>query len=124
VPSLESSMENLAKARARSSPPRPWRSKEESEIVRRFVFWWFTSRGSKPSGRAWARGLGISHTWLLKLIRQFTVDPSEMLRLQRAYGDPKSAQLNRAQEQTREMRERGELRVKRQGNRANPNFEC
>ena len=51
-------------------------------MIRRFVFWWFTGRGSKPSGRAWAKQLGISHTWLQKLVWKFGADPNEMLRLQ------------------------------------------
>jgi hypothetical protein len=108
----DASMENLAKARASEKwhPPRPWRSKEEALMVRRLVFWWFTCRDrSKPSGRAWARELGISHTWLQKLVRELTADPSKMRRLQ-AYGDPTLAQLSRAREYTRQMRERGELR--------------
>jgi hypothetical protein len=70
MPSYESSMRNLAKARARWRPPRPWRSTDESRMIRRYVFVWYTGRGSKPSGRAWAKQLGISHTWLQKLVRQ------------------------------------------------------
>ena len=109
MPSYESSMRNLAKARAMGRPPRPWRSSQESQMIRRFVFQWLTCRGKKPSGREWAKELGISHTWLQKLVREFTADPSKMWRLQRA-GDPRSMELNRAQEYTRLMRERGELR--------------
>ncbi len=52
MPSYESSMRNLAKARARWRPPRPWRSTDESRMIRRYVFVWYTGRGSKPSGRA------------------------------------------------------------------------
>jgi hypothetical protein len=110
----DASMRNLAKARAsrKYRRPLPWRSKEESEMIRRFVFQWLTCRDpSRPSGRAWARALGVSHTWLQKLVKEFRADPSEMWQLQAAYGDPTSAQLSRAQEYTRHMRERGELRV-------------
>ena len=50
MPSYESSIRNLLKAV--SSPnwrrPRPWRSKEEAELVKRFVFQWFTCRDSPP----------------------------------------------------------------------------
>jgi hypothetical protein len=109
----DASIQNLAKARASENwrPPRPWRSKEEGRMVRRFVLLWFTCRDrSRPSGRAWARELGISHTWLQKLVREFTADPSKMRRLQ-AYGDPTSAQLSRAKEYTQRMRERGQLRL-------------
>jgi hypothetical protein len=35
-------------------------------MIRRFAFQWFTG-GRKPSGREWARQLGIGHTWLQKL---------------------------------------------------------
>jgi hypothetical protein len=91
-------------------------------MVRRYVLLWLTCRdASKPSGRAWARELGISHTWLQKLVREFTEDPGEMRRLQ-AYGDPTLAQLNRAKEYTRQMRERGELRgeLRRSNKRQKP----
>jgi hypothetical protein len=68
------------------------------------------SSSSKPSGREWARQLGISHTWLQKLVRKFTADSKEMRRLQAANGDPRFAELTRAREYTQRMRERGELR--------------
>lgn len=110
MPTYESSMRNLAKARERWRPPRPWRSKEESEMVRRFAFLWFTGCGQKPSGRAWARELGISHTWLQKLIRRFQADPGHMHLDARRRGDPDFAQLIRARDRTQQMRERGELR--------------
>jgi hypothetical protein len=94
----DASMRNLAKAcaSARYHPPRPWRSKQESEAIQRFAFQWLSCRDrNRPSGRTWARELGISHTWLQKLIREITADPSKMRGLQ-AYGDPTSAQLSRA----------------------------
>jgi hypothetical protein len=59
--SYESSMRNLAKARARGRPPRPWRSKDESRMIQRFVFLWLTCRGTRPSGRSWERDLHIEH---------------------------------------------------------------
>jgi len=110
MPSYESSMRNLAKARALWRPPRPWRSRDEARMIRRYVFQWLTARGKKPSGRAWAKELGISHTWLQKLARKFMADPNEMWRLQAAKGDPKFTELTRAQEYSRQMRERGQLR--------------
>jgi hypothetical protein len=107
-------IENLIKAK--SSPnfrrPRPWRSAQESRMVRRFVFQWHTCRDNRPSGRAWARDLGVSHTWLQELVREFREDPTEVRQLQ-AYGDPKVGDLSRARENTRQMRERGELRLSR-----------
>ena len=90
LPSYESSMRNLAKARAVWRPPRPWRSSDEALMIRRYVFQWLTARGKKPSGRDWARQLGISHTWLQKLVRQFRESPNEMWRLLAANGDPDS----------------------------------
>jgi hypothetical protein len=80
-------------------------------MIRRYAFWWFTSRErNKPSGRDWARQLGISHTWLQKLVRAFEEDPVEMRRLQVAYGDPSFEQLTRAREYTQEMRRQGLVR--------------
>jgi hypothetical protein len=109
----DASVRNLAKARASSRyrPPLPWRSKEESEMIRRFAFLWFTSRDkNRPSGRSWARQLGVSHTWFQKLIREFRHDETEMWGLQRSEGDPRIADLIRAKGYTREMMERGLLR--------------
>jgi hypothetical protein len=118
MPSYESSMRNLARARAVWRPPRPWRSSDEARIIRRYVFQWLTARGKKPSGRSWARRLGISHTWLQKLVRKFMADSSEMWRIQAAKGDPKFTELTRAQEYSRQMRERGELRLSPSAKRA------
>lgn len=117
MPSYEASMRNLARARAskRWHPPRLWRSKQEAGEIRRWVFQWLTCRDrSRPSGRAWARELGVSHTWVQRLVREFAADPTAVRRLQ-AYGEPTLSQLNRAKEYTRQMRERGELRVSRRG---------
>ena len=110
----DTSMENLRKACARRKKlgayPRPWRSPQEMLMVRRLALWWWTCRDrNKPTLRAWARELGISHVWLLKLIRRFKTDPGEVGRLQ-AYGDPKLEQLYRARELTRRMGEHGDLR--------------
>jgi len=107
-------MRNLARARERWRPPQPWRSRQEAQMIRRFVFQWFTCRDrSRPSGRAWARALDVSHTWLQTLVREFTADPREMWRLQAAKGDPKFAELSRAKEYSLKMKERGELRSSR-----------
>src|ERR1700679_1763724 len=99
MPSYESSMRNLAKARAKWRPPQPWRSRREAQMIRRLAFQSFTCRDrSRPSGRAWARGLGVSHTWLQKLVREFAADPTKMWRLQRTKGDPRFSDFARAQE--------------------------
>ena len=73
-------------------------------------FQWFSCHGSKPSGFSWAKQLGISNTWLVKLCHEFARDPSEMLVAQRFEGDPKFEDLERAREDSEEMRRRGELR--------------
>ena len=113
---LDARWANLRKALAspRYHKPRPWRSKEEALMIRRFVLWWHACRdNNKPSGRVWAREkLGISHVWLLKLVRKFETDPAEVHRLQRM-GDPTDGELGRARECTRRMRGRGELRSPR-----------
>ena len=103
---------NFAKALASPlyHPPRPFRSATEAYLIRRFVFQWFTCHGSKPSVRSWAKQLGISNAWLVKLCHEFARDPSEMLEAQRAEGDPRFADLERAREDSEEMRRRGELR--------------
>lgn len=98
----------VSRAKMRSSLP--WRSSDEARMIRRYVFQWLTARGRKPSGRAWARQLGISHTWLQKLVRKYMADPAEMWRLQAAKGDPKFTEFTRAEEYSRLMGERGELR--------------
>jgi hypothetical protein len=113
MPSYESSMRNLAKAKSRWCPPRPWRSVEESRIIRRLVYLWFTGRDRRTSARAWAKALGISHTWMQKLIRQFREDPTQMIQEVRCYGLATFEHLNRARKFTRRMEENGELRGSR-----------
>ena len=103
----------LARSSPNYQPPRPFRCKDEAYMIRRFVFQWFTCQGYKPSGRSWAKQLGISNAWLVKLCHEFAADPSEMLQAQIAEGDPKFADLERAREGSHEMRQRGELRPTR-----------
>ena len=114
---FDARMANLEKARRspRYHPPRPWRSEEESEMVRRFVILWLTCRDrNRPSQREWARQLGVSHTWVQKLVKKFTANSAEVYEEVRGYGDPTIAELAMAREHTREMRERGELRPTRE----------
>jgi len=129
MPSPETSRRNLEKARAHWRPPRPWRCPNETRIIRRLAWQWY----AEPccSGRDIARRLGVSHTYIQKLFREFATDPSEMLkqtcRRVRSYGlvsisangrmqipfERRSAtfeQLNEAQKMSRKMRERGWLR--------------
>jgi hypothetical protein len=63
--------------------------------------------------RNWAKQLGISHTWLQKVVRALKANPEEMRRLQ-SQGDVTLAQLDRAKESTQRMRERGQLRLRDQ----------
>jgi hypothetical protein len=80
-------------------------------MIQRFVFWWLNCRdASRPSGRDWARQLGVSHTWLQKLVRRFQADPIKMQRLQMTKGDPEFEELSRGREYSLEMKRRGELR--------------
>jgi hypothetical protein len=113
MPSYESSMRNLAKARLKWRPPRPWRSEEESRAIRRQVIQWLTCCGTRPSAREWARQLGVSHTWVQKLIRRYQADPSAALREIRRCPNPTFGQLTLARAVTERMRVRGELRPPR-----------
>ena len=79
-------------------------------MIKRFAFQWYTCHGNKPSARAWAKMLGIDHAWLLKLVRGFRKDPTEMLQAQANEGDPRLVDLERARERSQEMWCRGELR--------------
>jgi len=111
MPSYEASMRNLDKAKATGRSFRPWRSPDESLAIRRLVFLWATCRdSSRPSGRAWAKGLRISHTWLQRLSAEFANDPSNMWRLQEAQGDPTFAHLEQGRLHTELMRSKGNLR--------------
>ena len=112
MPSHEASMRNLAKARAAwSHPPRPWRSFQESCVIEQLAWQWFNSQQpGKWSGRAVARWLGVSHTYVQKLVRKFQLDPDRMRRNQAGLGPATFESLERAREFTRQYRERGDLR--------------
>lgn len=113
MPSPESSRENLKKARANWHPPRPWRSYSESRLIRTFVWHWHLGRGPWCSGRALARWLGVSHTYIQKLTRTLSRDQSDFLREVSRYGIPTLEGLRRAREESRHQRERGFLRTQR-----------
>jgi hypothetical protein len=81
-----------------------------ASIRRSALRWWIAVTPNRPSARAWAKQL--CHVWLLKLVRKFEADPGEVRRLE-SYRDPTSAELDRAREYTRRMRERGQLRSPR-----------
>jgi len=66
-------------------------------------------------GRPWAklrvaRFLGVSHTWVNKLVKRFEADPDRMRRRMGAFAPATFEKLERAREETRRQRELGWLR--------------
>jgi hypothetical protein len=57
-----------------------------------------------------ARFLGVSHTWVNKLVKRIEADPERMRRKMRAFAPATFEKLERAREETRRERERGWLR--------------
>ncbi len=111
MPSRESSLRNLQKARAIGRPPRPWRSRSESRLIRSFAWQWHLGRGPWCSGRALARWLGVSHTYVQKLTRTLPRSESDFLREVARHGVPTKEALRDAREKSRQQRERGLLRT-------------
>jgi hypothetical protein len=110
-PSREASLRNLEKAKVKWRSPRPWRSHQETQVIKRLAWQWFDSNGhGKSSGRSVARKLGVTHTYIQKLLREFLADPDTMRREQAAFGETTFAQLARAKDETRQQKERGRLR--------------
>ena len=70
-----------------------------------------TSRGREqmPAYRL-GRLLGVSHTWVNKLVKKFEADPERARRRNGAFGEATLATLERAREETRWQREHGRLR--------------
>ncbi len=112
MPSAEASLANLELARLRWHPPRPWRSPQESYLIRHIVWQWLVYRGRKCFGRALAQQIGVHHHYVQKLVREFKKDPAKMLREERESGFAVATfeQLREAREITRRMAERGLLR--------------
>jgi hypothetical protein len=110
MPSREASLRNLEKARANGRPPRPWRSQSESRLIRRFTWHWHLGHGPWCSGRALARWLGVSHTYIQKLARTLPRNESDFLREVAHFGPPTTEGLRRAREESKQQRERGLLR--------------
>jgi hypothetical protein len=113
MPSREASLRNLKKARLRWRPPRPWRSRAESRLIRLFAWHWHLGHGPWCSGRALARWLGVSHTYIQKLTRSLSRNDSDFLRELAYSGIPTIEGLRRAREESRQQRERGLLRRQR-----------
>jgi len=112
MPSREASLRNLERARAAwSHPPRPWRSYKESRVIEQLVWQWFNDCAPRKwSERAVARWLGVSHTYVQKLVRKFKADPDRIRRIQASLGPATFEKAERAREFTRRDRERGDLR--------------
>lgn len=119
MPSREASLRNLELARANWRRPRPLRSFRETCLIRRIVWQWsMCNDPEKSSGRALARWLGVSHTWVQRLLRELAQNPGKMQREVRVHGYASVADLRRARELTREQKERGWLREPRRWRRA------
>jgi len=76
---------------------------------------WSVRRGGSGAARPWAklrvaRFLGVSHTWVNKLVKRFEADPDRMRRKMAAFAPASIEKLERAREETRRQRERGWLR--------------
>jgi hypothetical protein len=57
-----------------------------------------------------ARFLGVSHTWVNKLVKRFEADPERMRRRMAAFAPASFEKLERAREETRREHEHGRLR--------------
>lgn len=102
-------MQNLAKAKAHWRAPRPWRSYQETRLIRGLVWQWCVSGVTgepRCAGRALARWLGVSHTYIQKLSRIFSAGSTSGVRLERVTPED----LRGAREETRKLSERGALR--------------
>lgn len=105
-------LRNIQKARAaRKRLPLPWRSGVETRVIEQLVWQWWLS----PEPRKWpayrvARFLGVSHTWVAKLVKRFQSDPDRMRRRMRAFAPANFEKLLRARQETQWHREHGRLR--------------
>jgi hypothetical protein len=111
MPSPETSRRNLEKANAVRRPPLPWRSLEETRLIKALAWQWFKLNEPRCGLRQIARHLGVSHAYVQKLVREFRADPRNVLQQQRAYGRGTFAEFQRARGETVRMREHGSLRL-------------
>jgi hypothetical protein len=112
--SHRAALENLDRAMMRWRRPRPWRSPEESRAIKDLAWIWFTCDGpgqTRESIHSLARTLGVSRSYIQKLVRTFGRDPCAMEMADRRRVPVTFADLQRARESTRRMRERGLLRI-------------
>lgn len=126
----EARLANIKKARAaRKRAPLPWRSLAESRVIERLVWQWWLSvkassvpnfssssaKGGKGKEKPWAkyrvaRFLGVSHTWVNKLVRRFEADPERTRRRMAASAPATFEKLRQARAETRWQREHNRLR--------------
>jgi hypothetical protein len=100
----------LQKAKANWRAPLPWRSLQETQLIKALAWRWYKMKEPQCGGRQIARWLGVSHTYIQKLSREFNGDTRNIAQQQRAYGQATFADLRRAQEETATVRELGWLR--------------
>lgn len=108
----QSRLINIQKARAaRRRPPLPWRSGLESQVIEQLVWQWWRF----PDPRKWpayrvARLLGVSHTWVNKLVKRFRFDPDLFRRRYAPFSPATLDKLQRARQETLRQRQHGWLR--------------
>jgi hypothetical protein len=112
MPSREASLRNLESAKRNWRAPRPLRCRIESLVIRRLVWQWHHDCGPRKwSARAVARALGVSHTYVQKLVREFVENPDRILREFRASAGVATVDtFERAQRETHRDKERGYVR--------------
>src|SRR5215472_16353563 len=112
MPSREASLRNLEKAKRNWRAPKPLRCNSESRVIRRLVWQWHHDRSPRKwSARAVARVLGVSHTYVQKLVREFAGNPDRILK--EPCASPGVATVDtfeRAQRETLRDKERGYVR--------------
>lgn len=102
---------NIQKARAaRRRAPLPWRSGLESRIIEQLVWqWWLSPAPRWPAYRV-ARLVGVSHTWVNKLVKRFRSDPHRFRRRHAPFSPATLEKLERARQETLWHRRHGRLR--------------
>lgn len=117
----EARLANIKKARAaRKRAPLPWRSSIESRVIEQLVWQWWLSRTPNPvpvnaKARPWAkyrvaRFLGVSHTWVNKLVKRFEADPDRTRRRMAAFAPATFEKLEQARAETLRQLEQNLLR--------------
>jgi hypothetical protein len=81
-------------------------------VIRRLVWQWLNYPSQKWSARAVGRRLGVSHTYIQKLVREFAEDPREAKRMAQS-SIATFDELSRAQQETRQQHDLGRLRSRR-----------